>query len=384
MVDEQLDKLKDVRQLLAGGEALSAVHVNRFLAAMKEEGVIINGYGPTENTTFTCCQRMRKGEVMGATVPIGKPIANTQVYVLDEEMQPAPVGIDGELCIAGEGLARGYENDAEQTAERFVPHRYGRAGERLYRSGDMARWRPDGTIEYAGRSDRQIKLRGFRIELGEIEAVTRQHPAVSQAVAALRQDSSGATRLVAYVVADNEDKFSFENIREYVKTKLPEYMVPATIVRMNEIPLTSNGKVDYGRLPEISSMGTPVTHLYVAPSNAIEEQIAKACCALLGIQRMGVHDNFFDAGGHSLLAMRLMTWAHETFQSEAVLLRGFFETPTIAGLATLIVACEPLAGQTEKIAEFLQQLDAMSPQEIMTLRTKHGAREEEPSLRQQY
>jgi len=298
MVDEQLEKLKQVRQVLAGGEALSVAHVNRYLAVMPEAGVLINGYGPTENTTFTCCHRLRRGEVMSAAVPIGRPIGNTQVYVLDEEMQPVAVGVEGDLYIAGDGLARGYENDPAQTAEKFVPRQYGGAGDRLYCSGDRARWRPDGTMVYVGRSDQQIKIRGFRIELGEIEAIMRQHATVSQAVVTLREDQSGERRLVAYVMVKNGSEFCVDSLREFVRTKLPEYMVPAAMVQMDEIPLTASGKTDYNGLPLVSSVGTSTPDIhYVAPRNPIEERIAEACCHLLSIQRIGIHDNFLDLGG---------------------------------------------------------------------------------------
>jgi hypothetical protein len=228
-------------------------------------------------------------------------------------------------------------------------------------------------IEYLGRNDFQIKIRGFRVELGEIEAVLRQHQQVSQAVVTMKEDGSGEKRLVGYVVAEDQaGSFLLENLREHLKTKLPEYMVPA-IVQVNEIPLTVNGKIDYKALPGASFTRHSPAHFYIAPRNAVEEQVAKKCCDLLGIQRMSIHDNFFDLGGHSLLAMRLMTWVNEAFQVEAVSLRGFFETPTVAGLAALVIACDPHPGQTEKIAKFLQQLDAMSPEELMVLREKNMA-----------
>jgi len=286
-----------------------------------------------------------------------------------------PVGVTGELYIGGVGLARGYWRRADLTAERFIPDPFtSRAGERLYRTGDLTRWRVDGNIEYLGRIDNQVKLRGHRIELGEIEAVLMQHPEVSHAVVVLRQDISGDSRLTGYLVSQNgTDELFTHHVRDYLKTKLPEYMIPE-IVQVNEIPLTVNGKIDYYAFP-ISSSSSSSLHAYVAPRNVIEEQLEKACCDLLGIERMGVHDNFFDLGGHSLSAMRLITWTRETFQVETIPLREFFETPTIAGLAALSVRCEVQPGQTEKIAKFLQQLNAMSAEQVMTLRAKHMEQE---------
>jgi hypothetical protein len=369
-----LEDCASLRRVISSGEALSVEVVQKFHDRLPAE--LHNLYGPTEasiEVSFWPCRRQQ----VRASIPIGRPIANTQLYVLDSHLQPVPVSVAGELYIGGVALARGYWRRAGLTAEKFIPNPFSSLpGERLYRTGDLARWRAGGELEYLGRLDNQVKLRGHRIELDEIGAALRQHPEVSQAVVVLREDPSGEKRLVAYVVPKNgADQFCVDDVRDYLKTKLPGYMVPAVMVLMDEIPLTVNGKIDYNVLPLAPSIGPSATHLYVAPRNAIEEQIAKACCDLLGVQRIGIHDDFFDLGGHSLLAMRLMTWVRETFQVEAASLRGFFETPTVAGLAALTVTCEARPGQTEKIAKFLQQLDAMSPEEVMTLRTKHMADE---------
>jgi len=338
-----------LRRVISSGEALPLPLVQEFQKRLSAK--LHNLYGPTEasiDVSYWECERPMKRP----SVPIGRPIANIELYILDSQLQPVPVGINGELHIGGAGLARGYWGRAELTAEKFIPDSFcGEAGARLYRTGDLARWRADGMIEYLGRLDNQIKLRGFRIEIGEIEAVLTQHPDVSQAVVVLKDD--GEQRLVGYVVVGNSTGESHvHDIREYLRTRLPEYMVPA-IVQLEKITLTANGKTDYNALAAASSVDHSGTHSYVAPRSAIEEQIAKACCDLLGIQRIGIHDNFFDSGGHSLLAMRLMTWIRETFQVETVPLRGFFETPTVAGLAALTIKCEPRPGQTEKIANFL-------------------------------
>jgi acyl-coenzyme A synthetase/AMP-(fatty) acid ligase len=368
-----VEECRSLRRVIASGEALPAPVVENFQRRLRAE--LHNLYGPTEasiDVSFWACPRQESDR---ASIPIGQPIANTQLYILDSHLQPVPVGVSGELYIGGVALARGYWRRAELTAEKFIPDPFAsRAGDRLYRTGDLARWREDGNIEYLGRLDNQVKLRGHRIELGEIEAILRQQAEVSQAVVVLRADISGDFRLIGYLVPQNgaDDLFA-HRVRDYLKTKLPEYMIPE-IVQMNEIPVTVNGKINYNAL-DISSSSSSSLRAYVAPRNVIEEQLEKACCDLLGIERMGVHDNFFDLGGHSLSAMRLMTWTRETFQVETIPLREFFETPTIAGLAALSVRCEVQPGQTEKIAKFLQQLNAMSAEQVMTLRAKHMEQE---------
>ncbi|HZD95167.1 MAG TPA: amino acid adenylation domain-containing protein, partial [Candidatus Sulfotelmatobacter sp.] len=358
-----------LKRVFCGGETLNQDLVNQFYQRLPWAR-LHNLYGPTEATidaTFSECVASSSL----ATASLGRPIANTNVYVLDQRGELVPAGVPGELYIGGAGLARGYIGESALTAQSFLPDPFSHLpGARLYRTGDLVRWRADGNLEYLGRLDMQVKLRGYRIELGEIEAVLRQHPEVSQALVALKDNGAGEKRLTAYVVSNQ----GTDEIREYLRSKLPEYMIPS-IVSVSKIPLTVNGKIDHSALPAASPDASSPTRPYVAPRNAIEEQIAHACCGLLRIQRIGIHDNFFDLGGHSLLAMRLLTWIRETFQAETVPLRGFFETPTVAGLVALTVKCEPRPGQTEKIAKFLQQLNAMSPEEVMTLRNKTMATE---------
>ena len=353
-----------LKSVFCGGETLNQDLVNQFYQRLPWAR-LHNLYGPTEATidaTFSECV----ASSTLATASLGGPIANTNVYVLDQRGELVPAGVPGELYIGGAGLARGYIGESALTAQSFLPDPFSHLpGARLYRTGDLVRWRADGNLEYLGRLDMQVKLRGYRIELGEIEAVLRQHPEVSQALVALKDNGAGEKRLTAYVVSNQ----GTDEIREYLKSKLPEYMIPA-IVFASKIPLTVNGKIDYNALPAALLDASSPNRPYVAPRSAIEEQIAHACCDLLRIQRIGIHDNFFDLGGHSLLAMRLLTWARETFQAQTVPLRGFFETPTVAGLAALTAKCEPRPGQTEKIAKFLQQLNAMSPEEVMILRNK--------------
>ena len=333
MVDEQLDKLKQTRQLLAGGDVLSVAHVNRYLAAIGEGGALINGYGPTENTTFTCCHRMVKGEAVKGAVPIGRPIANTQVYVLDEEMHPAPVGVAGELYIGGDGLARGYEHDPELTAERFVPHPFGKKGERLYRSGDEVVYRADGVLRFIGRKDRQVKVRGYRVEPGEIESALMQHDGVREAVVAAQGRENGDKSLVAYVVMQPGRKFSSSDLQSHLKIKLPDYMNPASFIPLEKLPLTANGKIDYQSLPAPGVSAS--SHAMVLPRTPLEHAIAEIWTQVFAMQKVGVHDNFFQLGGHSLLALQISSRVKTTL-GVTLPLRNIFEGPTVAELARAV------------------------------------------------
>ncbi|MBV9788832.1 MAG: amino acid adenylation domain-containing protein, partial [Chloroflexi bacterium] len=375
MVDTHLDALASLRQLLAGGDVLSVAHVRRAAQALRQ-GRVINGYGPTENTTFSCCYRVDDPERLGSSVPIGGPIANTQVYVLDTTMQPVGIGVPGELYIGGDGLARGYLNQPALTAERFVPSPF-RAGARLYRSGDWVRWRADGTLEFLGRIDGQIKLRGFRVELGEVEAVLRQHPEVQDAAAAVRYGVGHVPQLVAYVTeeprtknqepneeqrTENKEQSSVtallaspeipprlpqwerglggEGLRSFLQSRLPEFLVPNAIVVLDALPLTPNGKLDRRALPELPELTGRAHAEYVAPRTQTEQQIAAIWADVLKIERMGVEDNFFDLGGHSLLATQLLVRLRAELGID-LSLQTIFEYPSIAELARQIAPLEP-------------------------------------------
>ncbi|HYO59461.1 condensation domain-containing protein, partial [Archangium sp.] len=345
MQAQQPEALGKVRQVLAGGDVLPVGRVRERLAS---GGVLINGYGPTENTTFSTCYRMEKVEQVGATVSIGRPIANTTAYVLDEQMQPVPVGVPGELYVGGEGLAVGYVGQPELTAERFVPHPFsGKPGERLYRTGDVVRYLPGGELEFIGRRDAQVKIRGFRIELGEVEAALAQHPAVSAAAVVVREDVPGNKRLVAYVVPEPARDADAAVLRTFLKERLPEYMVPAAFVSMEVLPLTPNGKVDRRALPAPEEAQAGAEASFVAPRSPGEELVAGIWAQLLGVAKVGVHDNFFELGGHSLLAMQVLSRLRETFRVELPV-RSLFEAPTVAGLARSIESA--LEGQQGLLA----------------------------------
>ncbi len=331
MVDSHLGSLAGLTDLVAGGDVLSPPHAARAVEALatagRRPGRLINGYGPTEGTTFTTCHPVDAGAGRRASVPIGRPIANTRVYLVDRELRPVPMGVAGELTLAGEGLARGYRGQPRATAERFLPDPFSqRPGARLYRSGDRARMLPDGNVEFLGRLDGQVKIRGFRIEPGEVEAALTAHPAVREAIVVVREDRPGEKRLVAYVVTDRE---TLAELRPFLRQRLPEYLVPADFVALDALPVNANGKVDRRALPAPEAATVEQGE---APEGATEEAIAALWCELLGRPAVGRHDDFFDLGGHSLLAARLATRLREGFGIELPL-AALFEAPTLAELA---------------------------------------------------
>lgn len=331
MVDSQMSRLTGVRQLLAGGDVLSAAHVRRALEAPGER-VVVNGYGPTEGTTFTACERMERPSDVRDPVSIGRPLAGTQVYVLDNTGNPAPIGVAGELYIGGDGVAVGYLNASALTADRFVRDRFSNSGTRLYRTGDRVRWRHDGTLEFVGRVDRQVKLRGFRVEPGEVEAVLSRQAAVADAAVLVSGDGE-RRRLVAYVVAAASTTAA--ELRAYVERELPAFMVPSAFVLLESLPITDNGKVDTRQLERLDPLAERAADdAFVEPRSGLEIAIAAVWCEVLQRERVHVHANFFtELGGHSLLATQVASRLRERFDVELPL-RSFFESPTIAQLAS--------------------------------------------------
>jgi amino acid adenylation domain-containing protein len=331
LVETELPRLQGIRQLLTGGDVVSPRHI-RMLAQMFPGCVLINGYGPTENTTFTACHVIQGDPGPLNSFPIGKPISNTTAYVLDAQMKPLPVGVVGELFTGGMGLARGYLDSPDLTAEKFLPNPFSKiGGERLYRTGDRVRWQSDGTLEFLGRFDFQVKLRGFRIELGEVQAVLEKVAGVRQALAVLHEYSPADKRLVAYVAVDPGTPATDEcYLRSYMQERLPPYMVPGAILILGELPLTHNGKVNRKALPapECSNKKSAGD----APRTPIEEIVAGIWCEILKVDSAGIHDSFFDLGGHSLLATQLISRIRLTFQVE-LSLSVLFEKSTIAAFA---------------------------------------------------
>ncbi|MEC4812177.1 MAG: amino acid adenylation domain-containing protein [Scytonema sp. PMC 1069.18] len=322
-------------KILCGGEALTTDLAQQLSAT---GAVVWNMYGPTETTIWSTVFEAVIAQSSQTAIPIGRPIANTQVYLLDQHLQPVPIGVFGELHIGGDGLARGYLNRPELTNEKFIPNPFSREEARLYKTGDLARYLPDGNLEYIGRIDHQVKIRGFRIELGEIETVLRQHSSILQAVAIAREDNRGDKRLVAYVVVKPEqDSPSPSELRQFLKEQLPEYMVPVAFVCLETLPLTPNGKIDRRALPEPYTSHFINESSFVAPRNPSEEILAAIWSQVLGLERVGIHDNFFELGGHSLLATQVISRIRQAFSVE-IPLHLFFETPTIAGLVQAIAS----------------------------------------------
>jgi natural product biosynthesis luciferase-like monooxygenase protein len=339
-----------IRHLLVGGEALPPVLARELQTAIG--GDLRNMYGPTETTVWSMTHPVVAGS---DSIPIGRPIANTQVYVLDAFGQPVPVGVTGELFIGGAGVARGYLGRPELTAERFTPL-VGESQQRLYRTGDLARFLPDGTVEFLGRADRQIKLRGYRIELDEIESLLSEHPAVSQAAVIIDGAQNGDARLAAYVVADaGTAKLDLAKLRRHLSRHLPDYMVPADFIVLEQLPFTPNGKVDRKALPKVNG-STAAPTKFIAPNTPTEKALAELWQKVLRLDHVSVEHNFFASGGHSLLAMQLVGQVRDRFGIELPL-RNLFERPTVGKLAEVIDALlwsvrsetPALAGKREEV-----------------------------------
>ena len=361
-------------RLLCGGEALPRDLADRLLACGSE---LWNVYGPTETTVWSTLEQVAPGK---GPVAIGRPIANTQVYIVDRRMQLQPVGIAGELLIGGLGVARDYLDRPELTAEKFIDDPFGsRPGGRLYRTGDLARWRRDGGLEVIGRIDHQIKLRGFRIELGEIESVLGLGDDVAQAVVICREDRPGDKRLVAYLVpkpglsgdraagdsASSESGIDVAALRALARERLPEYMMPSAFVCLERLPLTPNGKVDRRALPAPDAEAFAVSE-YAAPRSSEEETLAALWADVLGQPRIGIHDNFFDLGGHSLLATQLVTRMQNVLGAD-ITLRMMFEAPTVARFAELLMVQRMQNLDQDDLAGMLQQLEDLSEEDIQAM-----------------
>jgi amino acid adenylation domain-containing protein len=371
---------ESVRTVNLAGEPLPRTLADQIYEQTRVEKVY-DLYGPSETTTYSTFARRQPG---GAAT-IGRPIANTQIYLLDKNLEPVPVGVPGEMYIGGEGVTRGYLHAPELTAERFVPNPFGGESKRvqpyprefarkggpenasenpatrtrrpalLYRTGDLARWRPDGTIEFLGRADNQVKIRGFRVELGEIEAVLVQHPVIRECVVAALEDSPGSKRVVAYLVPEpDKAAATVGELRRFLEIKLPAHMVPSVFVFLDALPLTPNGKVDRKALPAPEPARREPGETFVAPATATEETLARIWREVLRVEQVGTQDNFFELGGHSLLMTQVISRVREAFQVELPM-RSFFETPTITALA---VAIEAL---------IIQQVSRMSEEEAHRL-----------------
>ncbi|MBV9792075.1 MAG: amino acid adenylation domain-containing protein, partial [Chloroflexi bacterium] len=347
-------------KILCGGEAMAR---DLSAALVQSSASLWNMYGPTETTIWSTLSQLTPDT---ERITIGRPIANTEIYILDPRLQPVPIGVPGELLIGGSGLSRGYLRRPELTAEKFIPHPFGESGARLYRTGDLARYRADGSIEYIGRNDHQVKLRGFRIELGEIEAVIQQHPAIAGSAVLVRDAETGAEadqRLVAYLVVRENESCTADDLRAFLQTRLPAYMVPTAWVVLAAFPLTPNGKLDRRALLADTTPSLEQAQTYVAPSTPEEELMAEIWAEILGREQIGMFDNFFSSGGHSLLATRLIARMRAVFQVE-LNLSHVFEAPTIAQMLEVV---EDL---------LVEKLEMLSEDEILLLAASASAEAE--------
>lgn len=329
-----LPQLDFLHTVIVAGEACIKELVERHYQQLPQTS-LFNEYGPTEGTVWSSVYDCQSHELRNQ-IPIGRPIANTQLYLLDTQLQPVPVGVSGELYISGAGVVRGYLNRPELTSEKFIPNPFSHlSGDRLYKTGDLACYLPDGNIKFIGRIDHQVKLRGFRLELGEIEAVLNQYPKVQEVVAIVREDEPGDKRLVAYIVPSPEQTLVVRDLRCFLKEQLPDYMVPSAFMLLDTLPLLPNGKVDRRALPAPDSLRPTLVPAYEAPRSEVERAIAAVWQTLLHLEKVGVNDNFFDLGGHSLLMVQVNSKLREIFDQDLSIIE-MFQNPTIKSLAQYI------------------------------------------------
>ncbi|WP_017653098.1 non-ribosomal peptide synthetase [Fortiea contorta] len=353
------------RAFIIGGENLTTQHIN-FWQKYAPETLLINEYGPTETVVGCCIYQVSKADNYCDSIPIGHPIANTQLYVLDQYLQPVPTGVAGELYIGGAGLARGYLNQPQLTAQKFILHPFSdEPGARLYKTGDKVRFRVDGNLEFLGRLDDQVKLRGYRIELGEIEALLCLHPTVKEAVVMVREDVTDDQRLVAYLVVKPDSNLSVNNLRSFLQEKLPEYMIPTAFIPLHTLPLTTNGKVDRRVLPAPEQVSV-IAEFFVAPRNSLEQELADIWAEVLRVEKVGIHNNFYTLGGHSLLVTQLISRIRDILGVE-LLIQDVFANPTVAELS--VVVTQKLAEQfdDESLARSLAELEDLSDQDIQLI-----------------
>ncbi|MFW9261611.1 amino acid adenylation domain-containing protein [Nostoc sp. CALU 546] len=361
MIDKMPQGLSDIKQLLFGGESVSVPHVRRALELLPRTQ-LIHAYGPSECTVFTCCYPIPKQLAENVhSIPIGKPIGDRTIYILDGDLHRVPIGVPGELYVGGASVARGYLNQPRLTSEKFIANPF-IEGDKLYKTGDLARRLPDGNIEFIGRIDTQVKIRGFRIELAEIEAILIQHSDIQQVVVTAREDEPGNKYLVAYLVTkDNQPTPS--TVRNFLKKKLPDYMIPAIFVFIEAFPLTPNGKTDRRALPAPDTSQRNLEVDFVAPRTPTEQELATIWVEVLKVKQVGIHDNFFELGGHSLLATQVVSRLREAFSLDFSL-RYLFENPTIAELAQKVSEQQIEQAENDDLAQILREVDQLSEEEV--------------------
>jgi acyl carrier protein len=355
--------------LILGGETFPWSLADQLLEG-DSECRLFNHYGPTETTVGSLMFEVERGQPRrqdSKSVPIGRPLANTEVYVLDESMNPVPVGVPGELFIGGAGVSAGYIGRADLTHERFALHAFSRGvRKRLYRTGDVVRYLTDGNIEFLGRRDHQVKLRGFRVELGEVEAALRAHPTIDDAVVVAHEGKADDIKLVAYVVAEGGLPIGVDEVRSFVRETLPEYMVPSDVVSLQFLPLTRNGKVDRSALPAPNQQRARAERSFVAPRTPLEEAVAELWAQVLKVERVGIEDDFFELGGHSLLVTQVISRIRNRLDVDLPL-RTIFEHPTVAGLALAIAERQARVPTEHVLNPLLDELELMSNDEAARL-----------------
>jgi acyl-coenzyme A synthetase/AMP-(fatty) acid ligase/acyl carrier protein len=350
-----------LRILLTGGDTL------RVYPAESVPFVLFNNYGPTECTVVTTSAHIRPNGHSLNPPAIGRPIANTEIYILDAHLNPVPIGVVGEIYIGGAGVARGYLNRPELMAETFIDHSFdGEPTRRLYKSGDRARYLPDGNIEFLGRMDNRVKIRGYRIELGEIETILSQHESVQASVVAVLEDDPGDQRLVGYVVAWQGETFDAAEIRKYLIAKLPDYMVPSTLVLLDALPLTASGKIDRNALPTPARNRPELANVYQQPRTSTEETLVAIWREVLKLEKVGIHDNFFDSGGHSLLATQIISRIRSSFAIDLPL-RHLFESPTVAEMAVIIAENQVDRAADAELEQMLHEVEATTEKDAQKL-----------------
>lgn len=356
-----------ITRAFVGGEELPKSVADRSFALLPELS-LWNFYGPSEITATATAAQLQPGD----QITIGHPIAGKKAHILNPHLQPVPIGVTGEVFIGREGVARGYLGRPDLTAENFIPDPFSdEPGARLYRTRDRARYLPDGRIEFLGRFDHQVKVRGFRIELGEIESALREHAAVKEAVVVVRS-ANDEKYIAAYVVPLSGPAPFAAELRSFLKQRLPEYMAPSTFVLLDQLPLTATGKLDRAALPEPdrSHRESALT----APRNAVEETLVEIFAEVLGIEKIGIHDNFFDFGGHSLLATRVVARIRKMFNAELPL-RNFFENPTVAEIAEFLKSHEPVPGRMEEMMVLIRKIESLSTDDLEELLRRKKAKE---------
>jgi amino acid adenylation domain-containing protein len=361
------EDLAGLKEVIATGEQLQITRAIKELFKQLPGSILDNHYGPSETHVVTWKRLNGNAEEWRPHVAIGKPISNTQVYVLDDQMQPVPVGVVGELYIGGAALARGYINQPAMTAEKFIPDPHSQdPGRRLYKTGDLSRHLPGGDIEFLGRKDHQVKIRGYRVEPGEVESVLSEHSAVEEVVAMVTEDGVGEKRLVAYVVLQDKSRLEEEELRQYAGARMPGYMVPSAIVELERMPLTNNGKIDRQALPKLYSGSRNIKQKIVLPHTPAEQVLAGIWMNVLGVQEVGVYDNFFNLGGHSIMAAKAIFRVREAFRVDLPL-RDLFEHPTIDGLINVMSGIWGSRDTVEQVAETFMALQELSQEEIKAL-----------------